>query len=71
MSDTRIPRDFYQRPADEQQEFLENTWCNHCQQVDLGMDNPEEYELKGRVYIEGRCLACGATVTTELVEEDD
>ncbi|MHA7879474.1 MAG: hypothetical protein ACX931_06775 [Saccharospirillum sp.] len=71
MSDTRTPLDFSRRPTDEQQDFLTHTWCNQCQQVDLGMDKPQEYQLKGRHFIEGHCRVCGALVTTELVEEDD
>ena len=65
MSDERQLRNFYDRDAEE------NTWCNHCQQVDLGMSDPVEYTLKGRLFIEGQCRVCGATVTTELVEDDD
>ncbi|MEP4547874.1 MAG: hypothetical protein ABJ000_16955 [Saccharospirillum sp.] len=71
MSDERQLRDFYERDAEEQSAFLENTWCNHCQQVDLGMSDPVEYTLKGRLFIEGQCRVCGETVTTELVEDDD
>lgn len=71
MNDERQLRNFYDRDAEEQNAFLENTWCNRCQQVDLGMSDPVEFTLNGRLFIEGRCLVCGETVTTELVEDDD
>lgn len=71
MSDERQLRNFYDRDAEAQTAFLDNTWCNRCQQVDLGMSDPVEFVLNGRLFIEGQCRACGETVTTELVEEDD
>jgi hypothetical protein len=73
MSDTdeRISRDFLARDSEEQADFLHNTWCNLCQQIDLGMVNPIEYELLGRVFIEGQCAACGEPSITELVEADE
>lgn len=66
-----IVRDFFDRAEDEQKEFLKFTWCNTCQEVDLGMKNPREYEMDGTVYIEGDCLQCGDTVTTELQFDED
>lgn len=71
MSGEPIERDFHQRDLEEQQAFLDNTWCNACQALDLGMTEPREYELNGRVYIEGQCVQCGATVRTELADEDE
>lgn len=71
---SREDRDFFMRPDEEQKAFLEQTWCNHCQEVDLGMKDPQEYEEQGRVFIEGVCLKCGNAVTTEVVDgvdEDD
>lgn len=67
----RIPRDFYARAPEEQQAFLENTWCNQCQEMDLGMTDPEEYELLGRVFVDGKCTKCGQMTTTEIAEDDD
>ena len=66
----RIERDFYQRDEEDQQAFLTQTWCNHCMEADLGMKNPQEYELNGVVYIEGNCVNCGATVTTEIADDE-
>ncbi len=70
-SEHRIERDFYQRPADEQADFLANTWCNQCMEADLGMRDPVEFEQEGRIFIQGACVKCGECVTTELIEEDE
>lgn len=70
MSDERIERDFSARTEDEQQAFLEQTWCDECQEVNLGMKNPSEYLLKAIVFIEGECNRCGNVVLTELTEDD-
>ncbi len=64
-------RDFYQRDEEEQASFLEQTWCNNCQEVDLGMTEPQEYESDGIVIIEGKCKKCGETVVTEIAPEGD
>ena len=63
-------RDFGLRSEEEQQDFLSQTWCNTCMEVDLGMKNPKEYESDSRVWIEGECLKCGEVTITEIVEED-
>ena len=71
MTDKRIERNFSDRPAEEQQDFLHYTWCNECMKEDLGMTDPEEYQSKGVIYIEGKCSVCSAVVTTELSDDDD
>lgn len=70
MSDERISRDFDQRTSDDQKELTERTWCDHCQQVDLGMTHPEEYELHGLIFIEGRCKECKEIVLTEITDDE-
>jgi hypothetical protein len=67
----KIERDFHQRSEEEQASFLEQTWCDSCQEVDLGMTDPEEYELDGKIIIEGKCKKCAGTVTTEIFGEDE
>ncbi len=73
MSDEqeRIARDFYARDVQEQAAFLANTWCNQCQEVDLGMKDPVEYEFMGRIFIEGKCNVCGEPSITEVVDDED
>ncbi|MBR9882169.1 hypothetical protein [Marinobacterium lacunae] len=70
MSDTPVPRDFFARTPEERAIFMHETWCDNCQQVNLGMIEPFEYELHGIVFIEGRCCRCGEAVLTELTEDD-
>lgn len=66
----RVARDFNARPPEERQLFLTDTWCDNCQQLGLGMREPEEYELYGILFIEGKCCQCGESVLTELTEDD-
>jgi len=70
LNEKRVERDFSLRSVEEQQDFLSQTWCNNCMEVDLGMKNPKEYESESRVWIEGECLKCGEMTITEIVEED-
>ncbi|MFP8968501.1 hypothetical protein ACKC9G_18110 [Pokkaliibacter sp. CJK22405] len=62
----REQRDFLRRPADEQQDFLTQTWCDQCMEADLGMTDPQEYKEQGIVFIEGKCTKCGQAVITEI-----
>jgi len=71
MSDSeRIERDFNLRDEDERKAFLEETWCDNCQEVNLGMKNPEEYEQNGIIFVEGKCCKCGNTILTEITDEE-
>lgn len=67
---SRIPRDFEARPAAERAALLAEAWCDACDQADRGLRDPTEFEQDGRVFLEGRCAACGATVCSEIMEED-
>lgn len=66
----RIARDFTARDSEEQQAFLQQTWCDHCQAADLGMHTPIEYEVEGTIFVEGRCSRCERPVYTELTDDD-
>ena len=70
MSDERIMRDFSARDPEERQAFLTQTWCDQCQEANLGMHAVIEYELKGILFIEGKCLRCDQPVLTELTDDD-
>jgi len=65
-----VERDFFLRGVEEQKDFLSQTWCNTCMEVDLGMTNPKEFESASRLWIEGQCVKCNGTTITEIVEED-
>lgn len=71
MSDNEgIERDFNLRDEDEKKAFLEETWCDNCQEVNLGMKNPIEYEQNDIIFIEGKCRKCGNIILTEITEEE-
>ncbi len=69
-TEERIERNFFARDKEEQQAFLEQTWCDHCQEADLGMSNPLEYEQEETIFVEGTCNRCGQPVYTELTDDD-
>jgi len=66
----RIERDFNLRAEDDKNAFLEQTWCDACQEVNLGMIEPIEYEQNDTVFIEGKCAKCGGLIITELTDEE-
>ena len=70
LNEKKVERDFFARSEEEQKDFLSQTWCNTCMEVDLGMKNPKEYESESRVWIEGQCVKCNEVTITEIVEED-
>ncbi|BCE02058.1 hypothetical protein [Marinicellulosiphila megalodicopiae] len=67
----RIKRDFSLRNQEEKTEFLQMTWCNTCMKEDLGMEDPQEYEIEGKIFIDGKCVKCHSVVTTELAFDDE
>jgi len=62
-------RDFSARPPGEQESLCRNTWCPECASPDLGLVRPHEYALDGRIFLEGACAQCEATIRTEIVEK--
>ncbi len=64
----RIARDFFTRSPIDQQSICENAWCEACGEADVGLDNPVEYEIHGRIFVDGVCTRCGGNITTELKE---
>jgi hypothetical protein len=64
----RTAKNFYARPTDEQHWLLRNTWCDLCEEADLGMSDPMEYEEGGVVYVTGKCQKCSATLRSVLSE---
>lgn len=70
MSEEKTLFDFSARSDEEQQLLLKHTWCDNCQQADLGMTNAQEYEQFGLRFVEGTCKACGEAVFTELSDDE-
>ena len=65
-----IERDFYARDKEDQEAFLTQTWCNTCQEMDLGMVEPKEYQRDGVIYVEGKCSKCGDVAITEIADDE-
>ncbi|HSG02662.1 MAG TPA: hypothetical protein VLA39_02945 [Marinobacterium sp.] len=70
MSEEKQFFDFSQRSADEQRALLTHTWCDQCQQADLGMIKPQEYVQFGIRFVEGECKSCGQVVFTEISDDE-
>lgn len=63
----RIPRDFSTRSERERDIFTQNTWCDSCYMINLGMLEPIEYQLGNKIYLEGKCGRCGSKVISEII----
>ena len=59
-------RDFSIRDEDERDILLSETWCHFCNDSDLGMVEPYEYEANGTIFLEGKCAECGNTIVSEI-----
>lgn len=70
MSEEKTYFDFGLRSEEERQSLLTHTWCDACQQADLGMVEPQEYEQFGLRFVEGQCKVCGEAVFTELSDDE-
>lgn len=62
-------RDFSARTEDDREILISEVWCHRCQEYGLGLDEPQEFEGNGIIFLEGRCAACGVTVAAEIVEQ--
>lgn len=59
-------RKFNLRNEDDQERVLSEVWCTICEEGDLGLLEPQEYEANGLVFLEGKCAQCGTEVVTEI-----
>lgn len=64
----RVERDFFARNQIVQELICENTWCDACDEADIGLQNPVEFEEDGTVYVEGDCARCRGRVVTSISE---
>jgi hypothetical protein len=64
----RKEKKFHSRNLAEQKMFSEDTWCDFCNEADLGLNKPIEYELGEKIFIEGVCKKCGYRVVSEIIE---
>lgn len=68
MGCIRKERSFAARDITEQEWMCENTWCELCQQADLGLVDPREYEEDGEIFLERRSRVCGSVVLSTIDE---
>ncbi len=47
--------------------FITETWCDYCDEADLGIMEIKLYRENGKEFIEGKCKKCKNTVLTEVV----
>jgi hypothetical protein len=50
--------------------MTQNTWCDVCQQADLGLTEPVEYEEDGAIFVEGRCAKCENIIKSRITQVD-
>jgi hypothetical protein len=67
---TKVPRNFYARSTVEQKLLLRDTWCDVCEEADLGMHSPSESEEDGVISVEGVCAKCGAKIRTQVKDDN-
>ena len=59
-------RDFLSRDEDERDMLLSETWCHFCNESELGMTDPYEFEANGTIFLEGKCAECGNMIVSEI-----
>ena len=64
----RVERDFFARNQVEQEFICENSWCDACDEADIGLLEPHEFEEEGRIFVEGACARCRARIITVLTD---
>ncbi len=56
--------DFFERKV-----FIENAWCNSCDEANVGIFGPDEFEVYGDKFIRGYCRKCGTKIVSEIIEK--
>jgi len=64
-------RNFKNRSQEEQESFVSISWCDSCHASGLGMLNPVEFELNGKVYLRGECSRCKNNILSEIIQLND
>lgn len=59
-------RDFRLRDEEERDMLISDAWCPSCEEENLGLEDPHEYEASGMIFLEGRCVQCGNSVVTSI-----
>ena len=66
----KTKRDFNIRDEEERDMLIAEMWCHRCQDFNLGLDEPQEFEGNGMIFLEGKCAQCGSTVVMEIEEQN-
>ncbi len=64
----RIKRNFQTRESSEQEWLINNNYCDYCKKADTGIVSPIEYEINGKIFVEGFCKVCGNICISEIIE---
>jgi hypothetical protein len=64
----KTKRDFFERDEEQREAILAEMWCHRCMDVAEGIEEPQEFEGNGMIFLEGKCLACQTTVVMEIPE---
>jgi len=54
----------------ERKVFIENTWCELCDEANLAIFKQNEYEINGNTFILGYCRRCGTKILSEIIEKN-
>jgi len=54
----------------ERKEFLDNTWCDQCNEANLAIFNQTELEFDGCRYTLGYCRICNTKILSEVIEKN-
>ncbi|MCH7959835.1 MAG: hypothetical protein IID08_06880 [Candidatus Hydrogenedentes bacterium] len=63
-----LKRKFNLRDEDEQEQLVADVWCPVCEDSDLGVDGPKEFEANGIIFLEGKCARCGSDVVSAIYD---
>lgn len=61
-------RDFFERTEEQRDSILAEIWCHRCMEVAQSIEEPQEFEGNGLIFLEGKCATCGATLVMEIHE---
>jgi len=64
----KTKRDFYERDEEQRDALLAEMWCHRCMDVAEGIDDPQEFEGNGMIFLEGKCAVCQSTIVMEIHE---
>ena len=49
--------------------FVENPWCDFCDNTHIAIFDSEHFEIFGDTFIRGYCRECGTKVLSRIIEK--